>query len=130
MQYIQGGPKVRGMLTNVDYSLTDASVIILQLIKITPRTSEFQVCTLFGFQCITMSWHFLQDTRNIFHHTFKIVSEMTYNVSMGTLNPTIPFHHTFTMLPLYLAKNEMWQKWQTDYTLGLYIIILWKLIKQ
>jgi len=22
----------------------------------------------------------------------KIVSEMTYNVSMGTLNPTIPYH--------------------------------------
>ena len=24
--------------------------------------------------------------------TRKIVSEMTYNVSMGTLNPTIPYH--------------------------------------
>jgi len=28
---------------------------------------------------------------SIFHMTRKIVSEMTYNVSMGTLNPTIPF---------------------------------------
>jgi len=27
---------------------------------------------------------------SIFHVTRKIVSEMTYNVSMGTLNPTIP----------------------------------------
>ena len=26
-----------------------------------------------------------------FHMTRKIVSEMTYNVSMGTLNPTIPY---------------------------------------
>jgi len=26
---------------------------------------------------------------SIFHMTRKIVSEMTYNVSMGTLNPTI-----------------------------------------
>jgi len=25
--------------------------------------------------------------------TRKIVSEMTYNVSMGTLNPTIPYRH-------------------------------------
>ena len=29
---------------------------------------------------------------SIFHVTRKIVSEMTYNVSMGTLNPTIPYH--------------------------------------
>ena len=29
---------------------------------------------------------------SIFHMTRKIVSEMTYNVSMGTLNPTIPYH--------------------------------------
>ena len=28
---------------------------------------------------------------SIFHMTCKIVSEMTYNVSMGTLNPTIPY---------------------------------------
>jgi len=26
------------------------------------------------------------------HLTCKIVSEMTYNVSNGTLNPTIPYH--------------------------------------
>ena len=29
---------------------------------------------------------------SIFHMTRKIVSEMTYNVSMGTLNPTILYH--------------------------------------
>ena len=29
---------------------------------------------------------------SIFHMTHKIVSEMTYNVSMETLNPTIPYH--------------------------------------
>ena len=28
---------------------------------------------------------------SIFHMTRKIVSEMTYNVSMGTLNRTIPY---------------------------------------
>ena len=28
---------------------------------------------------------------SIFHMTRKIVSEMTYNVLMGTLNPTIPY---------------------------------------
>ena len=28
------------------------------------------------------------------HVTCKIVSEMTYNVSSGTLNPTIPYHRT------------------------------------
>ena len=33
---------------------------------------------------------------SIFHMTRKIVSEMTYNVSMGTLNPTIPIlYHTY-----------------------------------
>jgi len=30
---------------------------------------------------------------SIFHMARKIVSEMTYNVSMGTLNPTIPYHN-------------------------------------
>jgi len=34
---------------------------------------------------------------SIFHMTRKIVSEMTYNVSMGTLNPTIP-------IPLILRR--------------------------
>jgi len=29
----------------------------------------------------------------------RIVSEMTYNVSMGTLNPTIPYHTTQTIVP-------------------------------
>jgi len=29
---------------------------------------------------------------SIFHMTCKIVSEMTYNVSMGTLNPTILYY--------------------------------------
>jgi len=29
---------------------------------------------------------------SIFHMTRKIVSEMTYNVSMGTLNPTILYY--------------------------------------
>jgi len=30
------------------------------------------------------------------HLTCKIVSEMTYNVSSGTLNPTIPYHLRLT----------------------------------
>jgi len=33
---------------------------------------------------------------SILHMTRKIVSEMTYNVSMGTLNPTIPYHTIHT----------------------------------
>jgi len=37
---------------------------------------------------------------SIFHMTRKIVSEMTYNVLMGTLNPTIP----------YLPKETLHQK--------------------
>jgi len=35
---------------------------------------------------------------SIFHMTRKILSEMTYNVSMGTLNPTIPYHTTYHRL--------------------------------
>jgi len=31
---------------------------------------------------------------SIFHMSRKIVSEMTYNVSMGTLNPTILYYYT------------------------------------
>jgi len=38
---------------------------------------------------------------SIFHMTRKIVSEMTYNVSMETLNPTIPYH----CLPVELLRN-------------------------
>jgi len=34
--------------------------------------------------------------------TRKIVSEMTYIVSSGTLNPTIPYH-TILLLPYTLA---------------------------
>jgi len=35
---------------------------------------------------------------SIFHMTRKIVSEMTYNVSMGTLNPTILYHTRHVVL--------------------------------
>ena len=43
---------------------------------------------------------------SIFHMTRKIVSEMTYNVSMGTLNPTIPYYtiaYQPSLLRLYSA---------------------------
>jgi len=42
------------------------------------------------------------------HLTCKIVSEMTYNVSSGTLNPTIPYHTkiSLTTLVTFLAKCE------------------------
>jgi len=50
---------------------------------------------------------------SIFHMTRKIVSEMTYNVSMGTLNPTIPYPAKF-----YLDRfrgggygPQNWKKW-------------------
>ena len=36
---------------------------------------------------------------SIFHMICKIVSEMTYNVSMGTLNPTIPYQLGFPCTP-------------------------------
>ena len=44
---------------------------------------------------------------SIFHMTRKIVSEMTYNVSMGTLNPTIPYHTYQSWRPLanYAVKD-------------------------
>ena len=42
---------------------------------------------------------------SIFHMTRKIVSEMTYNVSMGTLNPTI---HTYIyILWLNLCRQQI-----------------------
>ena len=41
---------------------------------------------------------------SIFHMTRKIVSEMTYNVSMGTLNPTIPYH----TIPAHKPEIDCW----------------------
>ena len=41
---------------------------------------------------------------SIFHMTRKIVSEMTYNVSMGTLNPTIPYHDPVLKSPKDSAR--------------------------
>jgi len=37
-------------------------------------------------------WHLTRLTIRLGHTTCKIVSEMTYNVSIGTLNSTIPYH--------------------------------------
>ena len=52
---------------------------------------------------------------SIFHMTRKIVSEMTYNVSMGTLNPTIPYRWfvslslcLWTRLLKNLLTDETW----------------------
>ena len=41
---------------------------------------------------------------SIFHMTRKIVSEMTYNVSMGTLNPTIPYYTILKKLWMMFVK--------------------------
>jgi len=38
------------------------------------------------------------------HLTCKIVSEMTYNVSSGTLNPTIPYHFNKRICYVMLCK--------------------------
>ena len=46
---------------------------------------------------------------SIFHMTRKIVSEMTYNVSMGTLNPTIPYHTIFVLLSIILTLHDLVQ---------------------
>jgi len=43
--------------------------------------------TLLTNRCPSMLWHCW-----LGHATHKIVSEMTYNVFSGTLNPTIPYH--------------------------------------
>jgi len=39
---------------------------------------------------------------SIFHMTRKIVSEMTYNVSMGTLNPTIPYLSSWVAVVVFV----------------------------
>ena len=51
---------------------------------------------------------------SIFHMTRKIVSEMTYNVSMGTLNPTIPYYTSGgDMKSLKLRKDVLVRgKWR------------------
>ena len=48
---------------------------------------------------------------SIFHMTRKIVSEMTYNVSMGTLNPTIPYHTWRHQLKTHLLKSHNEGAW-------------------
>jgi len=42
---------------------------------------------------------------SIFHMTRKIVSEMTYNVSMETLNPTIPYQRVQSDTVLCAAEQ-------------------------
>jgi len=44
---------------------------------------------------------------SIFHMTRKIVSEMTYNVSMGTLNPTIPYRSRLIGQQLSDASGDL-----------------------
>jgi len=39
------------------------------------------------------------------HLTRKIVSEMTYNVSSGTLNPTVPCHANMTIAVTILLAS-------------------------
>jgi len=41
---------------------------------------------------------------SIFHMTRKIVSEMTYNVSMGTLNPTIPYLYLINVIDYFYLE--------------------------
>jgi len=45
---------------------------------------------------------------SVFHMTRKIVSEMTYNVSMGTLNPTIPTIPVQSLVFVYTVKENVW----------------------
>jgi len=42
---------------------------------------------------VTESTNMFTSTSTNMFTTRKIISEMTYNVSMGTLNPTIPYYH-------------------------------------
>ena len=41
------------------------------------------------------------------HLTCKIVSEMTYNVSSGTLNPTIPMPYRYTVGMPVLCRDAI-----------------------
>ena len=57
---------------------------------------------------------------SIFHMTRKIVSEMTYNVSMGTLNPTIPIPFLLLLsekdvVRLCIKEGESSGKWLTQF---------------
>ena len=38
---------------------------------------------------------------------------MTYNVSMGTLNPTIPYYHTFIWFELFMPNLGDYPKYTT-----------------
>jgi len=53
------------------------------------------------------------------HLTCKIVSEMTYNVWSGTLNPTIPFNNI--LLLCYIGQLSLASLWgrKIDYLLQL-----------
>ena len=51
----------------------------------------------------------------------KIVSEMTYNVSMGTLNPTIPYY-TLLLLSPYGPRWMLWASLERGFS-DLYIIM-------
>jgi len=53
--------------------------------------------------CSSVLWHCW-----LGHVTGKIVSEMTYNVSSGTLNPTIPYHIIPQFSVLSISKEQVW----------------------
>ena len=53
------------------------------------RKTSFCLVSI-SFQCVFLGFMTLFVSALIYM-TRKIVSEMTYNVSMGTLNPTIPY---------------------------------------
>jgi len=62
--------------------------------------------------------------------TRKIVSEMTYNVSMGTLNPTIPYHTLGTCAQilnfLYDLQCHSTVTGRTDKSAMRYALTLWQ----
>ena len=68
-------------------------VLYLEKFLITSFSLPFRVLSLWDWSLVLEDYHpsvLLHCWLG--HLTYKIVSEMTYNVSSGTLNPTIPCH--------------------------------------
>ena len=81
-------PGIPGLIPGLNRARLWLAIAGLVIGKIaTTRTTRYRL----SFSAMTLL------VGSIFHVTRKIVSEMTYNVSMGTLNPTIPYHTRYRL---------------------------------
>ena len=78
---------------------TSTSQIIAEMLMFLCSDHAVNLCSTFSAMTLLVG--------SIFHMTRKIVSEMTYNVSMGTLNPTIPYY-TMVIIRYYVCFTEQW----------------------